>query len=146
MSQPLVIAHAWWQRCCGCALLTLGLLGLSAPASAAPWRNHITLPSGDEVELRTGGLRVQPSDSRGEIDLPVRVRFAKPVDGPVDMADAKVRTLCKAGTVSATAIKPLHADEKPLATRDLKATASAARAPLLQVLSAPAVLDSLCKP
>jgi len=138
-----------WQRRIAGASLCLGLLGLSAPASAAPWRSHVTLPSGDEVQLRTGGLRVKPSGSRGEIDLPVRVRFAKPVDspaGPVDMADAKVRILCKEGTVSATAIKPRHADEKLLATKDLKAAASATSGPLLQVLSAPAVADSLCKP
>ena len=114
-----------WRRRIAGASLCLGLLGMSAPASAAPWRSHVTLPSGDEVQLRTGGLRVQPSGSRGEIDLPMQVRFAKPVDSPagsVDMADAKVRILCKEGTVSAT------------------------RAPLLQALSAPAVIDSLCKP
>lgn len=149
MPQPLPIQPALWRRRCGCALLMLGLLGLSAPASAAPWRSYVTLPSGDEVQLRTGGLRVKPSGSRGEIDLPVRVRFAKPVAGPagpVDMADAQVRILCKEGTVSAMAIKPRHADEKLLATKDRKAAASATRAPLLQVLSAPAVLDSLCKP
>lgn len=149
MPQPFIVGPTLWQRRCGFALLTLGLLGLSANACAAPWRSHLTLPTGDEVQLRTGGLRVQPSGSRGEIDLPVRVRFAKPVDspaGPVDMADAKVRILCKEGTVSATAIKPRHADEKLLAAKDLKATVTATHAPLLQVLSAPAVVESLCKP
>jgi hypothetical protein len=138
-----------WQRRLAGALLCLGLLGLSAGAGAAPWRTHLKLPSGDEVQLRTGGLRVQPSGSRGEIDLPVRVRFAKPVDGPagpVDMADAKVRIMCKEGTVSATDVKPRHADEGLLATKDRKAAVSATNGPLLQVLSTPAVIDSLCKP
>ena len=138
-----------WQHRGGCALLMLGLLGLSASAIAAPWHSHVTLPSGDEVQLRTSGLRVKPSGSRGEIDLPVRLRFATPVSGPagpIDMADAKVRVVCKEGTVSAAAIKPRHADGKLLATRDLKAAASAARAPLLAVLSTPAVIDSFGKP
>jgi hypothetical protein len=147
MPQPFIVGPALWRRTCGYALLTLSLLGLSASANAAPWRSHFTLPSGDEVQLRTGGLRVKPSGSRGEIDLPVRVRFAKPVDGPagpVDMVDAKVRMLCKEGTVSASAVRPRHADGKLLATKDFRAAASAARTPLLQVLSSPAVVDSLC--
>ena len=149
MPPPFPVKPAFWQHRCGCALLMLGLLGLSARAGAAPWRSHLTLPSGDEVQLRTGGLRVQPSGSRGEINLPVRVRFAAPVDspaGPVDIADAKVRVLCKEGSVSATAIKPRHADNKLLAAKDLKATVNATRAPLLQVLSALALVESLCKP
>lgn len=138
-----------WPRQLACAGLFLGQLGLASGASAAPWRSHLTLPSGDEVKLRTEGLRVQPSGSRGEIDVPVRVHFAKPVAspaGPVDLADAKLRILCKDGAVSLSAIKPRHADTKPLSTKDQKAAVDATRGPLLQVLSTPALVDSLCKP
>jgi hypothetical protein len=71
-----------WPRHLACTGLFLGVLGLVSAASAAPWRNHLTLPSGDEVKLRTEGLRVQASGSRGEIDVPVRVRFAKPLSTP----------------------------------------------------------------
>jgi hypothetical protein len=137
-----------WQRPICSALLFLGLLGMSAIAVAAPWRSHIVLPSGDEVLLRTGGLRIQPSGSRGEIDLPVRVRFAKAVDspsGPVDLVDAKARLICADGTASASAIKPRHADGKSLAAKNRNLAVTAVRAPLQAVLSTPAVFESLCK-
>jgi hypothetical protein len=126
----------------------LGLLSMAPSAHAAPWHNHLTLPSGDEVQLRTEGRRVQPAGSRGEIDLPVRVRFATPVDSPagsVVMADAKVRLICKDGTVSATAIKPRDANQKLVATKEGKTAANATRAALMQVLAAQAVIDSLCR-
>ena len=139
--------HQWQRPICS-ALLALGLLGLSASAGAAPWRSHITLPSGDEVLLRTGGLRIQPSGSRGEIDLPVRVRFAKPVDspaGPVDLVDAKARLICADGTASVGAIKPRHADGKSLAAKNRNLAVTAVRVPLQAVLSTSAVIESLCK-
>jgi hypothetical protein len=137
-----------WQRHIGSALLSIGLLGLPASVGAAPWRSHVTLPSGDEVMLRTGGLRIQPSGSRGEIDLPVRVRFATPVDspaGPVDLVDAKARFMCADGTTSASAIKPRHANGKAVAAKNLQLAVTSVRVPLLAVLSTPAVIESLCK-
>lgn len=148
MRQPHRTNTLPWQRPICSALLCLGLLGLTASAGAAPWRSHITLPSGDELLLRTGGLRIQPSGSRGEIDLPVRVRFAKPVDspaGPVDLVDAKARLICADGTASASAIKPRHADGKLLAAKNRNLAVTAVRAPLQAVLSTPAVFESLCK-
>jgi len=137
-----------WQHPICSALLSLGLLGLTASADAAPWRSHLVLPSGDELLLRTAGLRIQPSGSRGEIDLPVRVLFAKAVDspaGPVDLVNAKARLICADSTASASAIKPRHADGKSLAAKNRKLAVTAVDAPLQAVLSAPAVFESLCK-
>ncbi len=136
------------QRAGAGAFFIMVLLSLSSGASAAPWRSHLTLPSGDEVLLRTSGRALQSAGSRAEIDLPARVRFARPVDspgGPVALVDAKVRILCKGGTVTAAAMKPRRADEQLLAAKDRKAAASAIQAPLLKVLSTPAVIDSLCQ-
>jgi len=78
------------------------------------------------------------------VAAPLRLRLAD-AGHARSVGQCQLRILCKKGTVSATAIKPRHGDGKPLATKDLKATASATRAPLLQVLSAPAVCDGLCK-
>lgn len=129
------------------AFVSMLLMSLSPGASAAPWRSHLTLPSGDEVLLRTSGRALQPSGSRTEIDLPARVRFAQPVDspgGPVALVDAKVRILCKGDTVTAAALKPRRADEQLVAAKYRKAAVTASQAPLLKVLSTPEVIGSLC--
>jgi hypothetical protein len=136
------------QRRVAAALLITGLLALPIGASAAPWRSHLTLPAGDEVLLRTQGRALRPAGSRAEIDLPVRVRFAAPLatpGGPVAMADARLRILCKGGTVSTTAVAPRTAAGRAFVARDRKAATAAARAALAQVLSMPAVVDSLCR-
>lgn len=130
------------------ATLCTVLLVLSTSAWAAPWRSHVTLPSGDEVQLRTQGRALRPAGSRAEIDLPVRVRFSAPVAspvGPVALADARLRVHCKEGTVSASAVVPRRDGGRTFATKGHKAAVAAARAPLLQVVSAPSFVDSLCR-
>lgn len=130
------------------ALSLLLMLAASSTAWAAPWRSHLTLPSGDEVLLRTQGRAVQPAGSRAELDVPVRLRFAAPLDvpgGPVAMADAKLRILCKGGSVTASALKPRLADGKLVPEKYRKAAAAATRKSLLDGLSNAAVVDSLCQ-
>lgn len=120
----------------------------SATALAAPWTAYVTLPSGDEVLLSRQGRATQPAGSRAEVDVPVRVRFATPVQspvGPVPAAEARLRVICKDGSVTTTAVVPRAHGDRPFAAKDRRAAATAAGAPLEHALSAPAFVEKLCR-
>ncbi len=124
------------------------LLAWPQSASAAPWRSFVTVPAGHEVLVRTDGRALRPSGSRGEVDLPVRVRFAAPVTtavGPVEWVDATVRVLCQSRSVTAQRVAVRTADGKAFATKDRRTAAGAVRSPLDQVLAAPTFIDQVCK-
>ena len=129
--------------------LSAVLLALAgAAAQAAPWSPYVTLPSGDEVLLSKQGRATLPAGSRAEVDVPVRLRFANPVTspvGPVPMAEAKLRVICKDGSVSVAAVQPRTAEGKAFAAKDRKAAAAAVSGALKQALSAPAFVDKLCR-
>jgi len=131
------------RRACTAALL----LALPVGAGAAPWRDHVTLPSGDVVQVRTEGRALKPSGSRAEVDLPVRLRFATPVPtpvGPVALADATVRVLCQERSVSAKTVVPRNAAAGAFVAKDRKVALLAVQAPLQAALNAPAFTGVIC--
>lgn len=124
------------------------LLAWPMSAAAAPWRTYVVAPAGDEVMVRTKGRALRPSGSRGEVDLPVRVRFSAPLAspvGPVAMADVTVRVLCTSRSMTANRVAVRTADGKAFAIRDRQAAVKAVRSSVDQTLSAPVFIDKVCQ-
>lgn len=124
------------------------LMAWPMSATAAPWRTYVLAPAGDEVMVRTKGRALRPSGSRGEVDLPVRVRFAVPVAspvGPVAMADVTVRVLCTSRSMTASHVTARTAEGKAFTVKDRQAAVKAVRSSIDQTLSAPVFIDKVCQ-